>query len=857
MNWMFPSIVATLIGTVILALTYAYLYHIDRERFIFIWTISWWIYALRFLLMLPLISEGFETYKTFFLIGNQLASLASGLILLWGTHLFLRKKMPRAWLYAGVAFVPWIAFATGFHASLMIVSLPTYFFLGFVYVWTGVVLIQHMEAQSLGRKIVGVTFIVWGLHKADYPFVRPILWLAPWGYLLGASLEIVIAVGMLLIYFESTRQALRREKEFTDMVLNTQMDTFFVFEPATGKAVRWNRAFREISGYSDDEIRSMKAPDGYYGPADLQKARLALKTLAIKGVQTIEMSLRTKDNQLIPTEYSGSIIKDDGGAPRYVVSVGRDIRERKKAASSLQKSEERLRYLVDNMPIIVNAFNERGNIVFWNKECERITGYTAEEIVDNPDAMKMLYPDENYRRSMMKELLEKGFDFRDWEWELTCKDHSTKTISLTNISRQVPLPGWYTWSVGVDVTRRKQIETEKEALFSHVQQAQKMEAIGTLAGGIAHDFNNILAAIIGYTELAMDVDSQEDERWQGHLQQVLKAGNRAKELVQQILTFSRQTKIEKMPIQLKLIINEVLKLMRATLPATIEIRQKIHSNPLIFADASQVHQVLMNLCTNAWHAMGNGNGQLTVSLETVDLSAEDRPDHPEATSGPYAQLSVADTGHGIPPEIRDRIFDPFFTTKSLGEGTGMGLSQVHGIVESHGGKILVESTVGKGTIFRILFPVVNTRTDSREETKSDIPGGVERILLVDDEASLANMGKNMLESLGYDVTVRNNGREALELYQEKAGQFDLVITDMTMPAMTGEALAREILKISPHIPIILCTGFSAALDEEKARLMGVCEVVYKPLLRKDLALAIRRALDRNPEKGRRRLENRE
>ena len=373
-------------------------------------------------------------------------------------------------------------------------------------------------------------------------------------------------------------------------------------------------------------------------------------------------------------------------------------------------------------------------------------------------------------------------------------------------------------------------------------QVQKMEAIGTLAGGIAHDFNNLLVPILGFAELAFnDLPAGSKER--EHLIQVLEAGKRAKDLVAQILAFSRQDEADRKPIQLAPIVKEVLKLLHRAVPTTIEIRQNIAPDTgAVNADPTQIHQILMNLCTNAEHAMPEG-GVLEVSLVNVELDEEFCAGHEGLTAGSHVRLTVGDTGCGMDGETLKRIFDPFFTTKRPGEGTGMGLSVVHGIVKSHGGDITAYSAPDVGTTFHIYLPVVESIPEARPETAEPVRGGTESILFVDDEAVLVEIGKKTLERLGYRVTTRTSSVEALELFRVKPGEFDLVITDQTMPNMTGADLAVEILQLRQDIPIILCTGFSHVITPEKASVLGIREFVMKPIIGAELGRTVRRVLD--------------
>jgi signal transduction histidine kinase len=396
-----------------------------------------------------------------------------------------------------------------------------------------------------------------------------------------------------------------------------------------------------------------------------------------------------------------------------------------------------------------------------------------------------------------------------------------------------------------DIHKRKEAENARAKLEAQLRQTQKMEAIGTLAGGIAHDFNNILFAMVGFTELAND-DVPEESLARANLDEVLKAGRRAKDLVQQILTFSRQVEHERRPVQVHLIVKEALKLLRASLPTTIEIPQNIDTNcgPIV-ADLTQIHQVIMNLCTNAYHAMRDEGGVLEVSLSEVDLDSDALSQYPDASPGTYVRLTVSDTGRGMDTEVMERIFDPFFTTKAVGEGTGMGLAVIHGIVKSHGGMISVQSEEGKGSTFHVYLPRLESPVVPEVETTEPIPtGGKERILFVDDEEPLVRMVQQMLERLGYDVTVRTSSVEALEAFRAQPDKFDLIITDQTMPNKTGVQLARDLMRIRPDIPIILCTGFSEVISEKEAKDRGLRGYIMKPVVKSEIAKAIRMVLDK-------------
>jgi PAS domain S-box-containing protein len=405
--------------------------------------------------------------------------------------------------------------------------------------------------------------------------------------------------------------------------------------------------------------------------------------------------------------------------------------------------------------------------------------------------------------------------------------------------------------VAHDTTARLRAEAQlrQAQRAEQLRHAQKMEAIGTLAGGIAHDFNNILAAILGYTELTLHTVPP-DSLARSHLQRVLTAGSRARDLVQQILTFGRKREPEPKPLHLHTIVKEALQLLRASLPATIIIRQDLAEDAgMVLADPTQMHQVLVNLCANAEYAMRNTNGVLEVRLDTVELDATYTDQHLTLHPGPHVRLTVRDTGHGITPEVMGRIFEPFFTTKDVGQGTGMGLAVVHGIVTSHNGAITVQSTPEQGTTFTIYLPQVNATSSAVVPQAEPILTGKGCILFVDDEDAIALWGQELLAQLGYEAIVSTSGLEALDVFQAAPDRFDLVVTDQTMPHMTGEILAAKLQDIRPDIPIILCTGFSHSIDAEKATAQGIDAFLMKPLLARDLGLAIQQVLAQRTVQG--------
>jgi len=395
----------------------------------------------------------------------------------------------------------------------------------------------------------------------------------------------------------------------------------------------------------------------------------------------------------------------------------------------------------------------------------------------------------------------------------------------------------------------EKIRDRTKALAEYERQLQllmKMQAIGTLAGGIAHDFNNILFPILGFTELTME-DVPADSQAHTNLEEILKATNRAKDLVQQILTFSRQSDYERKPLRVHFIVKEALKLLRASIPTSIEIQSELNEDcGPIKGDPTQIHQVVMNLCTNAYHAMAESGGTLKVSMEEIVIGIDDMLENIGMKYGPHVHLRVSDQGVGMEPAVLERIFEPYFTTKEPGKGTGLGLSVIHGIVKNHGGHIRVNSSPGHGTTFDVYLPIIE-ETEIEDETDAEVKDahGTEHIMVVDDEETIVTMERKILERLGYRVTSNTDSIEALREFTDHPEMYDLVITDMTMPHMTGDLLAKKMLDIKPTLPVILCTGFNERISEEKALELGIAKFVMKPVITDELTDAIRTALDKN------------
>jgi PAS domain S-box-containing protein len=518
---------------------------------------------------------------------------------------------------------------------------------------------------------------------------------------------------------------------------------------------------------------------------------------------------------------------------------------------NLQKMKKLLLQAKENWEESFNTI--RDAICIYDSRCNLMRANKAAEQIFGPPLLKFL-------RQQCSNLYQKNDDFITENHPGIREAGFTEEIFHPELNRYLEIKSLPQFDenahlkgivqIARDITENKNSQKEHRMLQEQLIQAQKMEAIGTLAGGIAHDFNNILAAVMGYTELTL-LSLPEKSQLADQLNHVLKAGVRAKELVEQILTISRQTTqdFQPQPVQIGLIIKEALKLIKSTFPSTIQLRLNIVSNAKVVIAPSQMHQIIMNLCTNAKHAMQQNGGILTIELNDIDIEPHAKILHqnPDLQPGPFIRIAVKDTGHGMASKVAKRIFEPYFTTKEKDVGTGLGLAMVHGITKNCGGTISLKSKVEKGTAFYVYLPRMDSDQSLKETRESTAvqtaPTGTERVLFIDDEPELVALGRDMLEHLGYQVVTKNNGMDALKEFREKPNHFDVVVTDMTMPKMTGERLSQEIISIRSDIPIILCTGFSEQITEQKAKAIGIKAFLMKPLTLNRLAKTVRVVMD--------------
>ncbi len=535
--------------------------------------------------------------------------------------------------------------------------------------------------------------------------------------------------------------------------------------------------------------------------------------------------------------------RDNDGRILGVIGGVIEVTELKRAEEKARKALQFTHNILQTANAMIVGLDKDGCIQTVNPMVEKVTGYAAEELIGK-NWFEQVVPIETYPH-VWEEFarLMKGGLPREFENPICTKDGSERIISWSNSELLEDGAVAGTLSVGIDITKRRVAENEKERLTEQLRHAQKMEAIGTLAGGIAHDFNNVLSPIIGYAEIIMG-DSNPASENRRSAEEILKAGVRARDLVNQILTFSREKEQEKKPIKIQPVIREALKLLRASLPTSVDLNQSIKRNcGPILGDPTQIYQVVMNLCTNAYQAMQDQGGLIEIHAREVQLTEDDRPQFVELAPGPYVRVSVSDNGPGIEREILERIFDPYFTTKRMKSGTGLGLSVVHGIVKGHSGAIKVYSEPGQGASFSVYLPrLVDRKTETAAKADGKIVGGSESVLFVDDEEAIVSVTKTMLERLGYRVTGMTDGRMALAAFKDNPSAYDLVISDMTMPYMSGLEFTNAVLAERSDTPILICTGFSELINRIKVTETGIKGIIIKPIIKNEIAKKIREVL---------------
>ena len=612
-----------------------------------------------------------------------------------------------------------------------------------------------------------------------------------------------------------------------------------------------NESFAKMVGYSVQELVGNLSRMVYPSDEEFERVgRVKYEEINKRGSGSVETVLQRKDGTLVDILMS-SIPVDQNDLSQGVTFSALDITERRQFLKTIIKQKETAQQYLDIAGVMFGALNKKGEIILMNKKGHQILGYPEGSLLGRnwfdvclPESMQDEIK-EVFRQQMSGDFLPVEY------YENTIRNSlgEERMISFHNtlLKDETGISG--VLFSGEDVTDQRKAEQERQDLENQLRQKYKMEAVGIMAGGMAHNFNNNLSIILGSIELSK-MKMPPDAKIDGYLSNAKTAALRSSDLVKKILTFSRQGAKSKAPIVLPLIIDETLNLLHSTIPATIKLQRRISSkshNVMINADSSQVQECLVNLCNNAMHAMDE-EGSLTIALDIIEVQQHDIPVQYECEPGHYAKLSVQDTGCGMSTETIDKIFDLFFTTKPVDQGTGIGLSTVQGIVAEHDGMIKVNSTLGEGTTFELYFPLLQQPQATEVTTANEnMSGGTEHILFVDDDEILVNLGNEMLADMGYQVTTMTDSNEALKLFRDNLNRFDLVITDQTMPGLTGEHLIEEIKEIRPDIPTIICTGYSSKIDEKKAATLGANAFLMKPLRMPDLLQTVRRVLDRETD----------
>ncbi|MFO7910540.1 MAG: PAS domain S-box protein [Desulfotignum sp.] len=636
-------------------------------------------------------------------------------------------------------------------------------------------------------------------------------------------------------------ETLRKKTQLLEQISDNMFDMVSMSD-LEGTYTFVGKSHERILGYTTEELIGKNVMD-FVHPDDLPEIAGELQNLLeTGGFKKAQYRYKHKENHYLWFETIGELLLHENQAPKKILFSTRDITDRK-------CSEDELKLTLDATTDGIWTWNFKTNKLFFSPKYYTMLGYEPDAFPASfENWIDLIHPDDKEGAIVTaKEYLKTKPDFYENEFRVRTKEGGYRWLhtSAKVVERDVNGNAVYMIGNHEDITERKKAEEERIKLEKHLHQAQKMESIGSLAGGIAHDFNNLLFPIVGLSEMMLN-DFPPDSMERQNIQEIFNAGTRGRELVQQILSFSRQSEYQKIPVHIQKILKEVLKLCRATIPADITITKDIQADcGPVMADPTQIHQIAMNLITNAYHAVEPTGGTITVKIKEVDFNHDDNPAF-QLVSGRYAVLSVNDTGTGIEPAVINKIFDPYFTTKEKGRGTGLGLATVYGIVKAHGGDIKVHSEVGKGSSFNVYLPLLEKAQDAEPEKEmTPLPTGTEHILLVDDEKPIVHLEQQMLERLGYRVTSFTSSVDALAAFRTDPSCFDLIITDMNMPHMNGMQLAKELIAITPDIPIIICTGFSERINKENAAVMGIKGLLMKPVVMADMAKEVRRVLDKD------------
>lgn len=711
-----------------------------------------------------------------------------------------------------------------------------------------------IEAATQFNEIYKIPVIYLTAHADEKTLAKAKL-TEPYGYLVKPfEVEELKSAIEIAVYKHQVERKVRENRQWLQTTLTSIGDGVIATDVA-GCVKFMNPVAENLTGWSQELAMGKPLVDIFHIVNEQTRAivenpvQKVIETGKIVGLANHTV-LISRDGSEIPIKDSGAPILLNDDELKGVVLVFQDDSESRKAENLLRQSKERLQLAMESAAEGSWEFDDQNREIRFDHLCFRILGFESADIPENTHQwwLDRIHPDDREKvESSLADIFNSTedqlvFDYRirnsndAYLWLnsrakiIAADDHNIDSKLILGIVR--------------DISDRKLAQEEKERLQTQLRQAQKVEAVGTLAGGIAHDFNNILASVIGFTELSLD-EAEKGSMLHENLCDILASGMRARDLVRQILMFSRHVECEFEAVNLNDLVSDSLKMMRATIPTYIEIQEQISNVPIaISGNASQINQIIINLCTNAFHAIADTNGYIKINLDSVHLEKGTRIHYADIPAGSYARIIIQDNGNGIDPDNIEKIFDPYFTTKDQDKGTGLGLSIVHGIVKSHNGQILVDSLAGHGTTFSVYLPLIKPQSEQQSNViDSELPGGVEQILFVDDEPAIVKMQRQSLERKGYKVEIKTSAHEALDAVRDEPLKYDLVITDMAMPKMSGDKLACSIKEIRPEIRVILCTGYSEKIDRNMIQDMKLDGYLVKPVEKAKMLTTIREVLD--------------
>ncbi|MDR3630746.1 MAG: PAS domain S-box protein [Desulfocapsaceae bacterium] len=849
MHWIVIAAAATASSVFILTLVNVYLHHRHRDGFLKLWAIAWGIQTFRYLC---LIASNFWPANLILQAAYYLIIITSAVVLLIGTRAFIGKPTPK-WLPISGAIVSlWTVFAIFHGMPFMAVVVPAFAFSSVTYIHLGSQIIKKARPGALASRLVGTLFIIWGLHQADYPVLRPIEWFAPWGFLMGSALATAIALGMVLIYFEKTLRTLNEKESFHRNLIESSHDLIWEMD-ADGVYTYVSPLIEDLLGYTPEEVIG-KTPFDLMPEAETAGIRKIVTDISSRRLpfHSLEKINLHKNGGTVIVETSGVPFFDAGGTYLGYRGMDLNITERKQAENSSRESQTKLEAAMASMTDAVSISDAYGHFIevndafasfhrFENKAACFKRREEYQDVFDFSALSGEQVPKEMWPVSRALQ----GETVSSIEYTLCRKDTAESWFGSFSFSPIRDKHGTIVGSVVVarDITELKRNEEARLKLKAQLQQAQKMEAIGQLAGGVAHDFNNMLSVILGHTEMAME-GMEKTHPLFADLKEINNAAQRSAGITRQLLSFARKQTIITEVINLNVTVEGMLKMLTRLIGEGIGLIWEPGVDLWsVMIDPSQIDQILVNLCVNARDAIA-GVGTIIVKTRNMTLTDKDSQQAPYLVAGDYVMLAVSDTGCGMSMETQNHIFEPFFTTKGIGEGTGMGLATIYGVVKQNKGFITVFSEPGQGATFKIYIPrhLSSAEQGNREEVRRPEGDKDETILLVEDEPTLIKMTTSMLQRLGYSVVAAATPREAINAVNTFGNEIHLLITDVIMPEMNGKELAEKLLTIQPNMKCLFISGYTADIISKQGVLQEGVHFLKKPFSKRELAANVQVAL---------------